>query len=62
MQSAGKIQQTMAEAYRQQTGLLTVEDIKRLRKEKEMTQVDLSELSGFGLASIKRWETGAVQS
>ena len=62
VQSAGKIQQAMAEAYRQQTGLLTGEDIKRLRKEKEMTQSDLAELSGFGLASIKRWETGAIQS
>lgn len=62
VQSAGKIQQTIAEAYRQQAGLLTGDDIKRFRKQKEMTQADLAELSGFGLASIKRWETGAIQS
>ncbi len=61
-QSAGKIQNAIAEAYRQQVGLLTGEAIKKLRKEKEMTQADLAELSGFGVASIKRWETGAIQS
>jgi len=35
VKSAGKIQQTIAEAYRKQTGLLTGEEIKRLRKKKE---------------------------
>ncbi len=62
VQSAGKIQNAIAEAYRKQIGFLTGEDIKRLRKEKEMTQADLAELSGFGVASIKRWETGAIQT
>ena len=38
VQSAGLIQHTIAEAYRQQVGLLTGEEIKKLRKEKEMTQ------------------------
>ena len=38
VQSAGKIQHTIAEAYRQQVGLLTGEEIKKLRKQKEMTQ------------------------
>lgn len=60
--SAGKIQRTIAEAYREQNGLLTGKKIKRLRKEKEMTQAALAEASGFGLASIKRWETGAIQT
>lgn len=62
VQSAGKIQQAIAEAYRHQVGLLTGEEIKKLRKEKGMTQANLAELSGFGVASIKRWETGAIQS
>ncbi|MEA2058995.1 MAG: helix-turn-helix domain-containing protein [Thermodesulfobacteriota bacterium] len=60
--SATGIQQTIAEAYREKTGLLTGEDIKRLRKEKGMTQADLAKASGFGIASIKRWETDAVQT
>lgn len=62
VQAAGKIQKTIADAYRKQTGLLTGEDIKRLRNEKDMAQADLAEISGFGLASIKRWETGAIQT
>ncbi|MCD4675713.1 MAG: helix-turn-helix domain-containing protein [Desulfobacula sp.] len=62
VQSAGKIQQAIAEAYRQQTGLLTGEEIKRLRKEKGMTQADLAGLMGVGIASIKRWETGSIQT
>lgn len=62
VKSAGKIQQNIADAYRKQMGLLTGEDIKRLRNEKSMTQADLARISGFGPASIKRWETGAVQT
>ncbi|SDU67617.1 type II TA system antitoxin MqsA family protein [Desulfobacula phenolica] len=62
IQSAGKIQQTIADAYREQTGLLSGEKIKELRKAKGMTQKKLAELTGFGIASIKRWETGAIQS
>ena len=62
VQSAGKIQQIIADAYRKQVGLLTGEDIKQLRNEKGLTQADLAELSGFGVASIKRWETGAIQT
>jgi putative zinc finger/helix-turn-helix YgiT family protein len=62
VQSAGKIQQTIADTYRKQTGLLTGEEIKRLRHDKGMTQADLAAVSGFGVASIKRWETGAIQT
>lgn len=60
--SAAKIQQTIADAYKKQTGLLSGEDIKALRNAKGLTQADLAGLTGFGIASIKRWETGAVQS
>lgn len=62
MESAGKLQQRIADAYRKETGLLTGDDIKQLRKEKNLTQEQLAELMGVGIASIKRWETGAIQS
>jgi len=62
VQSAGKIQQTIAEAYRHQVGLLTGEEIRKLRKEKGMTQADLAGAMGVGVASIKRWETGSIQT
>jgi putative zinc finger/helix-turn-helix YgiT family protein len=60
--SAAKIQQTIADAYKKQTGFLSGEDIKALRNAKGLTQADLAGLTGFGIASIKRWETGSVQS
>lgn len=56
------LQQTIADTYRKQTGLLTGEEIKQLRHDKGMTQADLAAISGFGVASIKRWETGAIQT
>lgn len=60
--SSGKLQQEIAEAYRKKTGLLTANDIKALRNEKALTQAQLAEFIGVGIASIKRWETGAIQS
>lgn len=62
VESAGKMQAVVAEAYRRKTGLLSGEDIKTLRKEKNMTQEQLAERMDVGIASIKRWETGAIQS
>lgn len=41
-------------------GRLTPAQIRSLRKQKGFTQRDLAELLGAGIASIKRWETGAV--
>ncbi len=62
VESAGKIQQAVAEAYRKKTGLLSGGEINRLRQNKGMTQEDLAALMDVGIASIKRWETGAIQS
>ena len=62
VQSAGKVQNALSEAYRQQVGLLSGEDLRRLRKGKGMTQADLAEAMGVGVASIKRWETGSIQT
>ncbi|MCM2287085.1 MAG: DUF4065 domain-containing protein [Desulfobacula sp.] len=62
VESAGKIQQVIAEAYRKKTGLLSGGEIKKLRQNKGMTQEDLAAVMDVGIASIKRWETGAIQS
>nr|NJM02682.1 type II toxin-antitoxin system MqsA family antitoxin [Desulfobacula sp.] len=62
VESAGKIQQAIAEAYRKKTGLLSGGEIKMLRQNKGMTQEDLAAVMDVGIASIKRWETGAIQS
>lgn len=41
-------------------GVLTPSSIRELRRHIEISQAELAELTGFGEASIKRWETGAV--
>jgi len=62
VESAGKVQRAMADAYREKMGLLTSSEIKSLRKAKDLTQQQLAELMKVGIASIKRWETGLIQS
>ncbi len=60
--SAAAVQQEIAEAYRQRTGLLTGGAIRTMRRAKRMTQASLAEKMGVGIASIKRWEKANVQS
>lgn len=57
-----RMQLAVAESCKRMTGLLTSEDIKRMRKEKNMTQEQLAERMSVGIASIKRWETGSIQT
>jgi putative zinc finger/helix-turn-helix YgiT family protein len=59
---AGKTQRAIADAYREAKGLLTSEEIKIGRKRLGLTQKDLADLLSVGIASIKRWETGIIQS
>jgi putative zinc finger/helix-turn-helix YgiT family protein len=60
--STAAVQQELAEAFRKKTGLLTGEEIKSLRKKKGLTQQELADRLKIGVASIKRWETGLIQS
>lgn len=62
IESAATLQEKLSEAYRKQAGLLTGEEIKLLRLEKELTQGALATLMNVGIASVKRWENGAIQS
>jgi putative zinc finger/helix-turn-helix YgiT family protein len=62
MQSAGNVQRAIADAYRTKTGLLTGPEIRSLREAKGLTQQQLAEVMNIGIASIKRWETGMIQS
>jgi DNA-binding XRE family transcriptional regulator len=52
----------MADAYRKTIGHLTGEEIRQLRKKKNWSQLKLAEAIGVGIASIKRWEGGVVQT
>ncbi|CAG0990525.1 type II TA system antitoxin MqsA family protein [Geobacter sp.] len=59
---AAALQERMADAYRNAVGLLSGADIRKLRQEKGMSQQALADALEVGIASIKRWETGVIQS
>lgn len=62
IEEAATMQEQLADAYRQTVGLLSSEEIRRLRQEKGLSQQALADALEVGIASIKRWETGVVQS
>jgi len=62
IKTAGAVQKEIADAYRIKAGLLTGKKIKSLRTSRGLTQQQLAELMNVGVASIKRWETGLIQS
>jgi putative zinc finger/helix-turn-helix YgiT family protein len=56
------IQKAISEAYRKAVNLLTGEEIVEKRKKLNLTQEALAKRMNVGIASIKRWEGGTVQS
>lgn len=48
--------------YREKHGMLQPEDIRRWRKEHGLSQAELSKLLGIGIATINRYENGALQT
>lgn len=59
---AATMQERLADAYRQAVGLLSSAEIRQLRQEQGLSQQALAEALEVGIASIKRWETGEIQS
>lgn len=51
----------ISDAYREQHGLLTSAELKRIRKRLRMNQKEFAEYLGVGIASVKRWEAGLIQ-
>ena len=62
VQTAGGVQRAIADGYREKVGLLTSREIKSLREANGFTQQQLADAMNVGIASIKRWETGMIQS
>lgn len=58
----GSMQKTIADAYRVKKGFMTGQKIKAKRTELNMTQKDLADVMSVGIASIKRWEGGIIQT
>lgn len=55
-------QKALSDAYRSAVKLLTGEQIVEARKKLNWTQDDLAKTANVGIASIKRWETGQIQT
>lgn len=51
----------LADAYRSAHGLLTTTEIRAARERLGLTQQTLADRLKVGIASVKRWEAGAVQ-
>ena len=48
--------------FRSRKGMAQPEEIKKFRKELRLTQKELSEILGIGIATLNRYENGALQS
>jgi putative zinc finger/helix-turn-helix YgiT family protein len=59
---AGENQRAIADAYRKTVRLLTSEEIIQGRKRAGWSQEDLAKAIGVGVASVKRWERGQIQT
>jgi putative zinc finger/helix-turn-helix YgiT family protein len=55
-------QNALSEAYRASVKLLTGEQMIKGRKKRSWTQEDLARAANVGVASVKRWETGQIQT
>lgn len=55
-------QMALSDAYRRNARLLTGKQIVAGRKKLNWTQEDLAKAAKVGIASIKRWETGQIQT
>lgn len=62
VEQAAEIQKAISDAYRKEVGLLTGEEIRKYREDFNLTQQALANEMTVGIASIKRWEAGAIQS
>lgn len=62
VEQTAAMQKTIADAYRRSQGLVTGEQIRAGRKKLGLSQKDLAKRMGVGIASIKRWEGGLIQS
>ena len=54
-------QQSVFNQYRQKHGLLTPEEIRRIREKYKLSQKAFSRLIGFGEVTIHRYELGSIQ-
>ncbi|MDY7037907.1 MAG: type II toxin-antitoxin system MqsA family antitoxin [Thermodesulfobacteriota bacterium] len=59
---AAATQKAISEAYRKKVNLLTAKEICESREKLSLSQKELAEQMKVGIASIKRWEKGIIQT
>jgi len=62
IEQTASLQRAISDAYRKAANLLTGEEIVEKRKRLKLTQEALAKRMNVGIASIKRWEGGTIQS
>jgi putative zinc finger/helix-turn-helix YgiT family protein len=62
LEQTGKVQKAIADAYREKVGMLSGKEIIQKRHKTKLSQQKLADMAKVGIASIKRWEGGMVQS
>jgi len=62
VEQTAAIQNAIADAYREKTGLFTGAEIRAQREKLKLSQKGLAKQAGVGIASIKRWENGIIQT
>jgi len=62
VEQTAKTQRAVSDAYRKATGLLTGEEIRENRTRFGLSQKALADRMTVGIASIRRWEGGIIQS
>jgi len=62
VEDAADMQDRLTDAYRRAVGLLDGEEIRRLRQDKGLSQQALADAIEIGVASVKRWENGVIQT
>lgn len=62
LSQAADIQKTIADAYRRKAGLMSGREMVEGRKQMNLSQQKLADRMKVGIASIKRWEGGIIQS
>lgn len=62
VEQTAAVQNAISDAYRKKIGLLSGAEIRKLRDELGLTQMALAKRAGVGIASIKRWENGIIQT
>jgi len=62
IEQSAETQKTIGDTYKKKRGLITSDEMRECRNQLGITQQQLADKLNIGIASIKRWEGGLIQS